>query len=177
MSPTILPLARRQPDGMLRGHHVLIAVVAFFGVIFAVNAVLVWQAVATHSGLVASEPYRKGLGYNRRIEADERQQALGWTSEAAVDPGSAIAVTLAGPDGQPVSGLSLSGAIGRPSTGRSDVALRFVEHAPGRYVALLGGLEAGAWLLSVEAHAGSPAAGGATDGPVYRLKRRLWLKP
>ena len=47
----------------------------FFGVVFVVNGAMIYSAVSTHSGLVANEPYRKGLHYNERIDADERQAA------------------------------------------------------------------------------------------------------
>lgn len=181
MSPTTLPTTRLQPVGMLSGRHVLIAMVAFFGVIFAVNGVLLWQAVATHSGLVASEPYRKGLGYNRRIEADERQQSLGWTTLATVERSHGVSITLLDRLGEPVTGLQLVGTIGRPSTGHRDLALRFFEQAPGRYVAPVSGLDAGAWLLSVGAHAAGNERDGEgssiSDDAVYRMKRRLWLNP
>src|SRR5688572_2876208 len=78
----------------LRGGHVLAAFLAFFGVIFAVNGVFLYMALSTHTGLVAQEPYRKGLHYNDRIAAAERQQALGWTSDLRLAPESG-ALTLA----------------------------------------------------------------------------------
>ena len=57
----------------------LVAFIAFFGTIFLVNGTLIYEAISTHTGLVANEPYRKGLAYNERIAADERQARLGWT--------------------------------------------------------------------------------------------------
>lgn len=172
MSPTTLPSVRRQGASVLTGRHVLIAVLLFFGVIFAVNGVLLWQAIATHSGLVANEPYRKGLEYNQRIDADERQQTLGWSEVVTIHARDGVAVTLTDQAGQPVSRMVLTGTIGRPSTVRHDVALRFEEPTPGRYVATVSGLEPGAWLINLEA---KPASGTA-DAHVYRMKRRLWLK-
>ena len=81
MSPTNL-IARR-PQG-LQGHHVLVAFIAFFGTIFLVNGALIYEAISTHTGLVANEPYRKGLAYNERIGADERQARLNWTETLQV---------------------------------------------------------------------------------------------
>ena len=176
MSPTILPTVRRTPAGSLTGRHVLAAMVTFFGVVFAVNGVLLWQAIATHGGLVANEPYRKGLEYNRRIEADERQQAMGWTETVTIERSAGVAVMLSDRSGQPVTGLVLAGTLGRPTTLRHDMALRFEEEAPGRYVAAVAVLDAGAWLLSAAARTGGEPDG-ASDAPIYRLKRRLWLKP
>ena len=77
MSPTVLPTRRRQQG--LRGRHVLVVFLGFFAAVFLVNGAMIYSAVSTHTGLVANEPYRKGLHYNERIAADERQARLGWT--------------------------------------------------------------------------------------------------
>ena len=54
--------------------------VAFFGFIAAVNTVMVTLAIRTHSGIVTDHPYEKGLAYNRVVEAEKKQQELGWKS-------------------------------------------------------------------------------------------------
>ena len=72
MSPTVLPTAPRQQQG-LRGRHVLWVFLGFFATVFVVNGAMIYSAVSTYSGLVANEPYRKGLHYNERIAAAERQ--------------------------------------------------------------------------------------------------------
>src|SRR5688572_466712 len=158
----------------LVGRHVLAAFVAFFGVIFAVNGVFLYMALSTHTGLVAQEPYRKGLHYNDRIAAAERQEALGWTSDVRLAPeNGALTLALTSASGLPVSGLKISGAIGRPSTAQHDTKLALFETAPGRYAAEVGAREPGDWLLTLEAARVSDAG----RDIVYRLRRRLWLKP
>jgi len=67
----------------LRGRHVLFAFLGFFGVIFAVNGVFLYAALSTHTGVVANEPYRKGLNYNQRIAAFQAQEQLGWAEDDA----------------------------------------------------------------------------------------------
>jgi nitrogen fixation protein FixH len=52
--------------------------VAFFGFIAAVNAAMVALAIRTHSGVVTEHPYEKGLAYNEVVQAEEKQEALGW---------------------------------------------------------------------------------------------------
>jgi nitrogen fixation protein FixH len=69
MSGIVLPGAPRQQG--LRGGHVLGAFLGFFATVFVVNGALIYSAISTYSGLVANEPYRKGLQYNERIAADE----------------------------------------------------------------------------------------------------------
>lgn len=172
MSPTTLPTARRAPTPGLNGRHVLLTMVAFFGIVFFANGVMMYQAIATNGGLVANEPYRKGLEYNRRIEADERQQHLGWTVDAKIERSGEIAVTMADAAGQPVHGLAIAGTIGRPAGNQHDIPLKFAEASPGRYVARAAGIEPGTWQLAVDARVAVDAA-----DPLYRLKRRLWLAP
>lgn len=158
----------------LKGGHVLAAFLAFFGVIFAVNGVFLYTALSTHTGLVAQEPYRKGLHYNDRIAAAERQDALGWTPDLRLTPESgALTLALTDAGGLPVSGLEISGVIGRPSTARHDTKLALFETAPGRYAAAVGAREPGDWLITLEA-ARETSAGRDT---LYRLRRRVWLKP
>ena len=54
------------------------AFVAFFGVVLAVNAVMIWVAFVTWPGLETTSAYQKGLAYNRTLAASQAQEALGW---------------------------------------------------------------------------------------------------
>ena len=174
MSQVSLPA--RPNAGGLDGRGVLLTLVAFFGVILAVNMALLYFALSTHSGLVAKEPYRKGLNYNARIAAHERQAALGWTTDLVVARDGAVSFALLDATGAPVAGLHLSAVLIRPTTSREDIRLAFNESGYGRYVAEAGALEPGVWQIDVEARL---AAAGGEDAsePVYRERRRLWLKP
>ncbi len=178
MSPTTVP--RRQTPSGLTGRHVLTAAIGFFSVVLAVNGFLLFKAVSTHSGLVAQEPYRKGLDYNDRITASDRQRVRGWRESLDVDPTGDVKLVLADAGGHPVSGLLVKGGLGRPATTTQDRAFEFKESAPGTYLAQVGQLAAGNWILQIEAGARSEPSRGSErpDGSVsYRLKRRLWLKP
>jgi nitrogen fixation protein FixH len=169
MSPTVLPTARRQQG--LQGRHVLGIFLAFFAAVFIANGAMIYSAVSTHTGLVANEPYRKGLYYNERIAADERQARLGWVETLEAGRDGRVRLALAGPEGRPVGGLIVDGVLGRPSTSREDIRLALTETSPGRYEALAGALARGSWLISIEARRGRDAA------PIYRSRRRLWLYP
>jgi nitrogen fixation protein FixH len=155
----------------LKGHHVLLMVLAFFGVVFTVNGVFLASALTSYTGVVSNEPYVKGLKYNDRIRAGERQARLGWQEALTVETSGAVAVSFTDDGGRPVRGLKLFGSIGRPATNRLDRALVLAETEPGRYIASTGPLEEGTWLVALEA-----TSGDFGPEPVYRLRRRVWLK-
>lgn len=167
MNPTTLLVRRSQ--GM-QGRHVLFAFLAFFATVFLVNGVMIYSAVSTHTGLVANEPYRKGLAYNERIGADQRQARLGWTETLEVGRNGHVVLALAERDGRAVRGMQVEGVLGRPATNRFDVKLLLAETAPGRYEAHAAAIAEGSWLVMLEARIQMGAE------PVYRKRRRLWLK-
>lgn len=171
MSPTVLPTAKRD-NGGLKGAHVLVGFGLFFGTVFLVNGSMIYKAISTNAGLVANEPYRKGLHYNDRIAASERQALLNWTEGATLARDGRLVVTLEVESGKPVTGLKVDAVIGRPSTNRADKAVELKEETPGHYVANAGALEPGAWLVSLEARVDPKA-----EDPIYRARRRMWLKP
>jgi nitrogen fixation protein FixH len=161
----------------LTGQHVLVMVLGFFGVVFIVNAVFLYEALSSYTGVIAQEPYRKGLKYNERIAADERQGALAWSVELGIEPSGRLALSLVEAGGQPVSGLTVSGVIGRASTAQQDMALTFTETRPGAYHAAVGTLAPGSWLASLEIRGTTAAASSESESDiVYRLRRRLWVK-
>lgn len=158
----------------LTGRMALMLFVGFFGIVFAVNGVMLTMALKTNSGIVANEPYRKGLKYNERIAADEQQSALGWSSEIALaSDRRRFLVKLTDREGRPVDGLKLVAMVGRPSTNRQDLRLELTPFAPGQYAAAVPALEAGAYVASLDAASGR---GGEGD-IVYRARRRLWVDP
>jgi nitrogen fixation protein FixH len=130
-------------------------------------------ALSTHSGVVANEPYRKGLKYNERIEASDRQAKLGWTEEIAFSPDHKhLVTTIHDRAGEPVRRLTLSAVLGRPATTREDQTLSFTETAPGRYEARVSVADDGAFVASLEAF----DPGQQDAGAVFRGRQRLWLK-
>ncbi len=163
----------KSPARVLTGRTVLAIFVGFFAVVFAVNGVLMYEALSTRSGMVANEPYRKGLKYNERIAADERQSALGWKADIALSPDAkSLTVALSTDKGEPVAGLAIVGHIGRPVTDKEDHELTLVEATPGQYTAAFPSAEPGAYVADIEI---SDAA--ASEGTVlYRARRRLWVQ-
>ena len=161
--------------GGLRGIHVLAIFLGFFGVVFAVNGVFLYQALSTHTGVVSRQPYRKGLEYNSRIADAERQQKLGWRDDLSYRrEAGVLVVKITDKGGSPVTGLYVSGIIGRPSTAQQDTTLVLSETQSGHYEAKVGARDDGNWLVQLKAEVGHGDKGQRET--VYRLKRRLWLK-
>lgn len=158
----------------IKGWHVLAGLVAFFGVVFVVNGVFLYQALSTHTGVIAQEPYRKGLAYNERIAAEEQQKALRWSEEITLAAtGDHLSLRLEDAEGSPIRGLKVVGFIGRPATTDHDVALDMTQAADGTYGARFAALPAGTLMVSLE------ASELTADGEriVWRARKRLWRTP
>jgi nitrogen fixation protein FixH len=164
------PRSAQDPHA-LTGWHVLGMMLAFFAIVFTVNGVYVFDAISTHPGVVSEEPYRKGLHYNDRIAAAERQAATGWQDDLAANADGHLALSIRNASGVPVEGLVFTATIGRPSTEDFDRPVQFMA-ASGNYVADAGQLGSGTWLVTVEARQSA-----AQSEPIYRIRKRLWLKP
>jgi nitrogen fixation protein FixH len=158
----------------ITGRMVLFTLIGFFAIVMAVNAVFVDLALSTNTGIVANEPYRKGLKYNERISADERQSELGWKSEVSINPGNkTLVAALSDRDGKALSGLKATAKVGRAATDREDMVANLTETEPGRYEVALPHLESGGYVANIDVF---EQADGSQD-PVYRVRRRLWLNP
>ena len=58
----------------------MVGVVLFLVVVVGVNMLFAYLSVRSWTGMVTSDPYTKGLRFNRRIQAQQAQEALGWRS-------------------------------------------------------------------------------------------------
>lgn len=158
----------------ITGKHVLIGMLAFFGLIIAVNIVMMRLALSTHTGIVAENTYRKGVKYNEEIAASERMALLGWRNQMTLAPtGDKLSIDIRDKDGNAVRGLAIKATLGRPASEKYDLSLTLSETAAGTYEATLPVREAGTYVASIEAS--DPAR--EQDGVLYRAKERLWLKP
>jgi len=161
--------ARRRPG---RGSWIPWAFVAFFGVVFIANGILVWIAFASWTGLETASSYRHGLAYNRAIEAERAQAALDWTVdfEVAQTAPRAAALDLLMIDrfGGLIDDAAVRATFVRPTHEGFDRAVELPYHHDGHYVAEVDLPLAGVWDVRIEARAG---------GDVYRLRERIVLQP
>jgi nitrogen fixation protein FixH len=154
----------------LSGRGVLIWLLAFFGVILAVNVYFMGVAIRTFRGEDDLKPYQEGIDYNQTLARRAAQARLGW--EASIDavrtgPHTArLDVLLRGPDGSPVSHVGLAAEFRHPSDENRDRSTALREIGAGDYEGDLGSMTAGAWDVIVK----------TSDPHVpFEATRRVWL--
>lgn len=159
----------------ITGYHILAMLIAFFSVIIAVNVAFIYFAVTTFSGIETDNAYKRGVAYNQQHEVARREAALGWQGGVKLE-GNVPVVTLVDKAGAPLSGMTVSAKIGRPSVDRFDRPLTFREPTAGRYVAETAPLESGAWVTVIEVRdtVGRDGEPGLSI-PGLRIKERLWV--
>lgn len=115
------------------------------GVVVAVNAVLITQAIGTFTGVTTGRAYDRGRAYNDVLAEAARQEALGWTVAVSQPRGGELLVSVTDRDGAAVPGL-LQPYLLRPLDGER-IPLQAVA-AQGRFALTLPeGLRAGQWEL------------------------------
>lgn len=145
----------------VRGVHVLIAILAFFSAVIAVNVGFIVAALGSFPGEDVRRSYLQGLSYNDTLAERRAQAARGWRARAALresDEGVVLEVVLRDAEGRPIDGISAEGALRWPSAARLDRAVAFESVGEGRYVANLGRLHQGRWVLRARAADGEAGA-------------------
>jgi nitrogen fixation protein FixH len=138
----------------LKGWHVLLVMVLFFGTIFVANAAMLHWAVSTFRGTETDSAYREGLAFNRQLAASRRQDALGWTVNAQVkrslDGAAVVEVEARDRAGLAIKALAGQARLAHPADKMQDRSGDFVATAPGRFVADVGLVPHGQWDLIVD---------------------------
>ncbi len=162
--------ARTRQTGTIDGRHVLLGLVAFFGVMILANAVFLYFAVSTFSGGETSNAYRKGLHYNETLEAARRQDERGWRTELAYDDKAGrLTLKVLDREASPVAGLHVGAKLERPATDREDRRVTLAESGEGIYAAALR-LAPGQWVVDIASR-----REGEDRSSAYRLKQRLMV--
>jgi nitrogen fixation protein FixH len=125
------------------------AFVGAFGVIIAVNLVLVVASVSTFTGVTTGRSYDRGRAYNAVLAEAARQDALGWSARVALE-GGVLSVAVADREGLPVGGR-LEGLLLRPLEG-TEIPLDFAAGGAGRFLAAAGALARGQWEARLTLH-------------------------
>ena len=132
----------------LKGHHVLAILVAFFGVIFAVNFLLAYLANSSWSGLVVENGYVASQSFNSDLAKARAQEALGWNVGFSYGKDS-VKITFADAKGAKIDTLNLTGRLQRTVTDKEDQQLTFAWMGSGLYSAPAR-LRPGLWEVEVD---------------------------
>ena len=151
--PTDLNIAppagsRTEPVRRFTGRHMVLIMVAFFGIVIGVNVTLAWFATGSWTGLVVPNSYVASQEFNARNAARVRAEAVGWQLAAAVEAGHLV-IRLRDAAGQPLDGVTVSVTAGRPVHEGADRVLTVEPDVPGLY-RTAEALAAGEWNLTID---------------------------
>jgi nitrogen fixation protein FixH len=129
------------------GWHMASILIAFFGIVIAVNLVMARFAIGTFGGTVVDNSYVASQNYNRWLADAEKQSRLGWSTKLSLD-GSRRVLVEATSKGQPITGLTVSGTATHPLGRAPAIPLRFSVLAGGGYLARQS-LPIGRWKVAL----------------------------
>jgi nitrogen fixation protein FixH len=155
----------------LTGAKVLLWLVAFFGVIFAVNGVLVQAAISTFGGVETQSSYKAGQQFEHEVSVAERQDARHWQVDGKITrdrAGEAVLdVNARDAKGVPVTGLKAVARLAHPADERLDHVVHLDRIGAGQFH---GEVQArpGQWELLVDLYRG--------ETRVFRSRSRISLR-
>ena len=162
---------KRKPPRELTGLAVLLCFLGFFGVVFAVNALLVQAATSTFGGLETGSSYKAGLMFAQEMAQAEQQEARHWRVDGTLrrDSAGKAALDIGARDasGAPLAGLTAQARLAHPADARLDHAIALNRTGAG---AFHGETQAqpGQWELIVDLYRG--------DDRVFRSRSRVTLR-
>ncbi|GEO81060.1 FixH family protein [Pararhodospirillum oryzae] len=154
-----------------------------FGIVVAVNMVMLVLAVRTFGGVSTPTAYVEGLAYNHEIATARAEASLGWSAEVQVTPAVSapgvrgaegpwpvrIAARVVDASGQPVEGLDVDAVLRRPSDASLDRPLALASLGQGRWQGALDLPAPGLWELRFVAR--------KAEGGVARVRQRVVIDP
>lgn len=139
----------------LTGRMVLAMLLAFFGVVIAVNMVMLRVASSTFSGVGEKNAYIAGIAHNKSLAAAREQDRRGWKVEAALKrlaPGR-TQVNVERTDGGTYSALDVIVRFEHPASGQMDHLVQLAPSSPSAWRGALD-LPAGVWDIVIEMRSG-----------------------
>lgn len=142
------------------GWHMTAILVAFFGVVIAVNVGMARMAMHTFSGVVVENSYDASQQFDRWLDEAAKEQALGWHANVARQADGHVVVTLTG---KGLDQAVLTGEGWHPLGQLADRPLTFHRIAGGDYLSDQA-LPDGRWRLRLKVVA---------NGHLWRANERL----
>jgi nitrogen fixation protein FixH len=164
-------MSDRRKTREITGKHVLLCLVAFFGVVFAVNAIMVKAATSTFGGVETSSSYKAGLMFEQDVARAGQQEALHWKvgGKLSRDKAGEAVLDISTRDARemPLTGLTAHARLAHPADERLDHLIALNADGAGQFH---GAVEAqpGQWELIIDLYRG--------ETRVFRSRSRVTLK-
>ncbi|WP_068318051.1 FixH family protein [Polycladidibacter hongkongensis] len=157
----------------ITGRHVLLCFLAFFGVIFAMNGLMMYLAIGSFPGLEVKSSYAVSQRYNDEIAIAKQQNAANWQVDLATsyqaDASLVLNVQLASSEGAPQSGREVVINLHRPGTDVDDRRMNLSEGASGAYSGVIPNVDSGNWIIIMDVL-------NAEGMREYRSRNRVFFK-
>ena len=143
----------------LTGRAVLFMLLGFFGLVIAVNIVMVRAAISTFGGVDTPSSYQAGLAFKADEAAAAAQDSRGWTVNAKLAPasgGESVAIEVPTRPAGRSAEQYLTVRLAHPIDERRDVTVAMSEIAAGSYRGKVAA-ETGQWILDHRHRQGRPA--------------------
>ncbi len=152
---------KAEEQGKFTGTHMAIIMVAFFGVIIAVNLTMATLASRSWTGLVVKNSYVESQRFNSILQNSREQATLNWTGELSQSK-NGVKFELRQADGKIVEAEKVVVIFRRPATEVLDQFVTLNSVGNGAFTSDIK-LEAGAWTAEILA-----------DVPGQSIKSNKW---
>ncbi len=116
----------------IKGWYVLAGLIAFFGIIIAVNVTFITFAARSFPGESVERPYEKGLRYNLTLQQRQQAEAGNWQANITISNSSLLVIHITNENG-PVDGLEVNIHLVWPGLPDRDRRLTLLASGPGTY--------------------------------------------
>ncbi len=129
------------------GRHMAAILVAFFGVVIAINLVMATFASRTFGGMIVENSYVASQKFNGWLEKARAEKALGWSLAVKRGARDRLEASL-GAGARPIDGAEMAAVAHHPLGRMPERSLRFRNIGAGRYESV-SPLPAGRWIVRV----------------------------
>lgn len=144
-----MPAQSSAPARPFTGWHMLAIMVAFFGVVIGVNVFLAISSSRTWTGLVVENSYVASQEFQKKLDLQREQAALGWTPAFSYRAGE-LRFALDDAEGRPLDIGTVTVALTRPVGAAEDQTVTLERQADGAYALALT-LADGVWDAQIRA--------------------------
>jgi nitrogen fixation protein FixH len=130
------------------GRHMTVILIAFFGIVVAVNFTMARLAIGTFGGTVVDNSYVASQKFNGWLAEARAQRGLGWTATAALDADRHVILTV-----DQAGSAHASGTARHPLGRATDIPVTFVPTGEDQ-LRSTAALPPGRWRLHVSVSRG-----------------------